>query len=325
MKYRTLGKTKQKVSEIGHGTWAMGSMWGSRDDAESKAALRRGLDLGINFIDTAFVYGKGHAERLIGDILEETSTPPMVATKIPPDIRSWPPKPGTQAREAYPGKYLRKVTEMSLDNLRVDCLDLQQLHVWRPEWLQESEWQETVADLKAQGKIKYFGVSLNDHDPDSGLELVASGLVDTIQVIFNLFDQSPRERLFHLCMEHGVGVIARVPLDEGGLSGQLKPDTVFPKGDWRRFYFSSAERIQATIEHAEAFQFLLRDEVDSLPAAALKFCLSEPAVATVIPGMRRIQHVEANVRVSDMKDFSPEELARAHGLAWPRNYYPPKP
>lgn len=321
MNYRTLGKTPVKVSEIGHGTWAIGSMWGPRDDAAARAALTRGFDLGINFIDTAYAYGRGHAEGLIGEVMRECAVRPFVATKVPPDIRSWPPKPGTRAEAAFPGEYLTKITETSLENLGVDCLDLQQLHVWRPEWLQQGDWRETVLRLKEQGKIRYFGVSLNDHDPDSGLELVASGLVDTIQVIFNLFDQTPRERLFPLCEKHGVGVIARVPLDEGGLSDTLIAGMNFPKGDWRRHYFTG-DRLAQTLEHAEQFRYLVKDEIDSLPAAALKFCLSEPAVSTVIPGMRKVNHVEANVRVSAMRDFSAEDLSRAHQLAWSRNFYP---
>lgn len=321
MKYRSFGKTGISVSEIGHGTWAMGFMWGQRNDPEAKAALKRGLELGINFIDTAFLYGRGHSEKLIGEVIRETGERPFVATKVPPDIQSWPPKPGTKAEEAFSGDYLTQITETSLKNLGVDCIDLQQLHVWRPEWLGQGDWLGAVEKLKSQGKIRYFGVSLNDHDPDSGLELVASGLVDSIQVIFNLFDQNPREKLFPACREHGVGVIVRVPLDEGGLSGTLTPETKFPKGDWRVHYFKG-NRLQETLEHAEQFRFLVRDEVASLPQAAIKFCLSEPAVSTVIVGMRTVAHVEADAPVSDLGDFTVAELQRAHGLAWPRNYYP---
>ncbi len=321
MKYRPLGNTGINVSEIGHGTWAIGSMWGPRDDVAARSALKRGLELGINFIDTAFAYGRGHAERLIGEVLRETGARPTIASKVPPDIKSWPPKPGTTAEAAFSAKYLTKLTEMTLDNLGIDCLDLQQLHVWLPEWLQQGDWQEAVIRLKEQGKIRCFGVSLNDHDADAGLELVASGLVDTVQVIFNLFEQTPRQRLFPLCQQHGVGVIARVPLDEGGLSGTLNPQTNFPKGDWRVHYFKG-DRLKQTLQHAEQFRFLLHGAIDTLPAAALKFCLSEPAVASVIPGMRQPAHVEANARVSDLADFTPEELSRAHALAWSKNFYP---
>ena len=321
MKYRNLGKTGVSVSEIGHGTWAMGFMWGERNDPEAKAALKRGLELGIQFIDTAFLYGRGHSERLIGEVLRETGERPYVATKIPPDIKSWPPKVGTPAEEAYSGKYITKITEMSLDNLGVDCIDLQQLHVWRPEWLGQGDWLEAIEKLKFQGKIKHFGVSLNDHDPDSGLELVASGLVDSVQVIFNLFDQNPRKKLFPACEKHGVGVIVRVPLDEGGLTGTLTPETKFPKGDWRVHYFKG-DRLKKTADHGEQFGYLIRKDITSLPQAALKFCLSEPAVSTVIVGMRTVAHVEANTALSDLGEFSSEELEKAYSLEWPRNFYP---
>jgi aryl-alcohol dehydrogenase-like predicted oxidoreductase len=321
MKYRSLGKTGVEVSEIGHGTWAMGFMWGERKDPEAKAALRRGMELGINFIDTAYLYGQGHSERLIGEMMREMGQRPFIATKIPPNIKDWPPKPGTPAQQAFSGEYLIEITERSLKNLGVDSIDLQQLHVWRPEWLGQGDWLDAVEKLKSQGKIRFFGVSLNDHDADSGLEVVASGLIDSVQVIFNLFEQRPRENLFPACLKHGVGVIARVPLDEGGLSGSLQVGMKFPKGDWRSHYFKG-DRIQETLKHAEQFVFLIEGPIRSLPEAALKFCLSEPAVSTVIPGMRTVRHVEANAVVSEFPDFNAAALSRAHQLAWPRNFYP---
>lgn len=320
MHYRTLGKTGLKVSEIGHGTWAMGSMWGPRDDVTARAALRRSLELGVNFFDTAYVYGRGHSERLLREVFQETAGRAYLATKCPPKVMAWPPKPGTSAEDAFPGDYLIKMTEASLDNLGRETLDLQQLHVWRSEWLREGSWWEAVERLKREGKIRHFGVSLNDHDPDSGLELVKSGLVDTVQVIFNLFDQTPRKNLFSLCQEHRVGVLVRVPLDEGGLTGQLKPGMVFAKGDWRSRYFQG-NRLKETWDRSRQFQFLVRREVSSLAQAALKFCLSETAVSTVLVGMRSPKHVEENAAVSGMAGFSPEELANAHELAWPRNFY----
>lgn len=321
MKYRPLGQTGIPVSEIGHGTWAIGFMWGPRDDAGAKAALKRSLELGINFIDTAYLYGRGHSEKLIGEVIRETGERPVVASKIPPDIQGWPPPPGTAPDQAFSASYITEITERSLKNLGVECLDLQQLHVWRPEWLGHGQWCEAVEKLKKQGKIRFFGVSLNDHDHDSGLELVASGLVDSIQVIFNLFEQGPRERLFPACLKYGVGVIARVPLDEGGLTGTLREDTRFPKGDWRLHYFKG-ERLKETIRRAKRFEFLVRGDITSLPQAALKFCLGEPAVSTVIPGMRTVGHVEANAKVPGLAPFSPEEMERVHTLSWPRNFYP---
>ncbi len=326
MKYRSLGKTQIKVSEIGHGTWAMGFMWGERRDEDAIAALKEGWNLGINFVDTAYLYGQGHSERLIAKAKSQSEHAKnlFIATKCPPKSRGWPPRPGTLFREAFPLDHLLAITEKSLKNLQVEQLDLQQLHVWLPQWLQEEEFPQAIEELKKRGWIKYFGVSLNDHDPNSGLDLVKSGLVDSIQVIFNLFDQTPREKLFPLCQENQVGVIARVPLDEGGLSGSLSPQTQFVKGDWRRHYFKG-ERLKETCERAEKFDFLMRPPVESLAQAAIRFCLSEQAVSTVIVGMRSVNHVSMNASISEMLDFSPEELEKAHALAWPRNFYPSFP
>lgn len=321
MRLRAFGGAGPQVSELGHGTWAMGSMWGSRDDTEALKALRRGLELGIHFWDTAFVYGKGHSERLLGRAIKEYGAKPFVATKCPPKSGGWPPKPGTPAAAAFPASHLIEMTETSLKNLGQETLDLQQLHVWNDEWLHHGDWLETLRKLKDQGKIKYFGVSLNDHQPDNGLKLVASGLVDSVQVIYNLFDQRAREKLFPLCREKGVAVIVRVPLDEGGLSGTLSPETSFAKGDWRSHYFKE-DRVIETYAHAKAFDFLVRAPYKSLAQAAIKFCLMEPAVSTVLVGMRSVKHVEANVEVSEFEGFSEEELKKVYTLAWPRNYYP---
>jgi aryl-alcohol dehydrogenase-like predicted oxidoreductase len=321
MKFRKFGRTGINVSEIGHGTWAMGNMWGPRDDGNALAALARGIKLGINFIDTAWIYGDGHSERLVAQALKKSDKKIFVATKCPPKNRSWPAKEGVSIQEVFPGDYLIQMTEQSLRNLATDALDLQQLHVWRDEWLGEGDWMEAVEKLKQQGKIRHFGISINDHQPNSALQAVASGVVDTVQVIFNLFDQSPREKLFPLCREKQVGVIVRVPLDEGGLSGRLMPGTKFGKGDWRIHYFKG-NRLEETWERAQKFQFLVQGEIQTLAQAALKFCLSEPAVSTVIPGMRTVAHVDENTVVSDFEDFSAAALQQAHRLAWPRNFYP---
>jgi aryl-alcohol dehydrogenase-like predicted oxidoreductase len=320
MLYRDFGETGLQISEISHGTWAMGYMWGARDDAQSLRALKLGLEKGINFIDTAWLYGKGHAERLIGKVLRESKQQAYVATKCPPKNMVWPPRPGIRVEEAFPSDYFIQITETSLKNLGVERLDLQQFHVWNEEWLEQGDWQETVARLKAEGKIRHFGVSLNDHQADSGLSLVQSGLVDSIQVIYNLFDSSARERLFPLCREKKVGVLARVPLDEGGLSGKLDRHTVFPKSDWRNFYFKE-ERLVETAERAEKFSFLIRGEIRNLAQAAIKFCLAEPAVSAVLCGMRQTAHVEENTRIPELAGFSEAELKKAYALAWPRNYY----
>ena len=321
MEHRRLGRTGLQVSEIGFGAWGIGKgWWGETDDALSVKALLRALELGITFIDTAHAYGDGHSERLIAKAFQEAKHRVSVATKVPPKSREWPPKEGTTARQAFPADWIITHTEQSLRNLDADRLDLQQLHIWRDEWLGESEWLEAVHRLKQQGKIRCFGVSIMDHQPDSALELVQSGLVDTVQVIDNIFDQSPEEALFPLCRAHDVGVIARVPLDEGGLTGRLSPDTTFPPNSVQAFYFRG-DRLQETCERVDRLRPLVGGEIKTMAQLALKFCLSHPAVSTVIPGMRRPEHVEANCSVSNGESLPPDTLAALKAHAWPRNFY----
>lgn len=321
MRYRRLGRAGFEVSEIGFGAWGIGGKyWGATNDRLSLRALRRAFELGVNFVDTAFAYGDGHSEKLVGQAIREFRGEVRVATKIPPKAGGWPPAPGTPARQAFPTDWIVRVTEQSLKNLRVERLDLQQFHIWRDEWLAETEWQEAVTKLKEQGKIRAFGVSVIDHRPDTALRAVTSGLIDSVQVIFNIFDQSPRDELFPLCRAHHVGVIARVPFDEGSLTGALRPDTQFPSGDFRGQYFRG-DRLRETCQRVERLRFLVRDEIKSLAQAALKFCLSHPEVSTVIPGMRRPEHAEENCAASDGLPLRPDELEELRAHAWPRNFY----
>ena len=321
MRYRTLGRTGFEVSEVGFGAWGIGGKyWGPTDDRLSLRALHRAFELGVNFVDTALAYGDGHSERLVGRAIREFGGAIRVATKIPPKGGGWPPAPGTPARRAFSANWVVSSTEQSLKNLGLDCLDLQQFHVWLDEWLDDLEWKEAGARLKAEGKIRAFGVSVIDHRPDTVLRAVASGLIDSVQVIFNIFDQSPRDELFPLCPAHGVGVIVRVPFDEGSLTGTLRPNTRFPQGDFRREYFRG-ERLSETCRRVERLAFLVRDEITSLAQAALKFCLSHHEVSTVIPGMRRPEHVVENCAVSDGVPLKPEELKALRAHAWPRNFY----
>jgi len=321
MEYRRLGRTGVQVSEIGFGAWGIGKgWWGETDDNLSVRALIRALELGVTFIDTAHAYGNGHSERLIARAFREAARRVFVATKVPLKGAEWPPKSGTPACQAFPVDWIIKHTEQSLGNLEADCLDLQQLHIWRDEWVDEPEWQEAAQKLKQQGKIRFFGVSIMDHQPETALKLVRSGLVDAVQVIYNIFDQSPAETLFPLCQQLDVGVIARVPFDEGGLTGRLTPHTIFPQGSFQTSYFRG-KRLRETCERIDRLQPLLGGGVATLPHLALKFCLSHPAVSTVIPGMRRPEHVEANCEASDGKLLSPDLLTRLKAHAWPRNFY----
>ncbi len=308
MQYRTLGRTKLKVSEIGFGAWAIGGdMWGESDDQVSYKAIRCALDLGVNFIDTAAFYGMGRSEQLVGRIYKERNRNFYIATKIPPKNLQWPAKHGTPIKEAFPDNWIRTNTENSLRNLNIDCVDIQQLHVWSPNWVQETDWLETLTKLKEEGKIKFIGVSLNDREPNGALELVQSGMVDTVQVIYNIFEQSPEDKLFPLCKEKNVGIIARSPLDEGSLTGKFDRGTKFPENDWRKDYFSP-KVLRETVERVEKLQFLVKDGVPSLTVGALKFCLSHSAVSTVIPGIRTSAQAQINCSTSNGVLLSQEEL-----------------
>lgn len=346
MKYRTLGRTNLKVSEIGFGAWAIGGgMWGKQDDALSLKSLRRALDLGVNFIDTAAVYGKGHSEQLIAKVYRERAGKEkiFVATKIPPKNWKWPAIHGTPIQDAFPKNWVREQTEKSLRNLKMDCVDIQQLHVWAPNWLKELDWLEELTKLRKEGKIRFIGVSLNDYEPNEALELVKSEMVDTIQVIYNIFEQAPQDHLFPACLQKNVGVIARVPLDEGSLTGKFTKQTRFAEDDWRKDYFSP-ERLEETVERVEKLKLILfpkkRDgelnpseiiqnggknlgtnsvkEIPSLATLALKFCLSHLAVSTVIPGIRNPQQAEENCSASDGHLLSPETLKQLQSHRWVR-------
>ena len=320
MQYRTLGKTGLMVSEVGFGAWGIGGGWGEQDDTKALSALTCALERGVNFFDTALAYGDGHSERLIRQAVRENGAKVVIASKIPPKNYKWPARHDTPLKEVFPRDWIVRCTERSLKHLETDCLDLQQLHVWSPHWAEETEWLEALQALKKQGKVRSIGVSISDHQPDTALKLVEGGVVDVLQVIYNLFDQSAQDRLFPLAQKHHVGILARCPLDEGGLSGVFRADTVFHSDDWRRNYFSG-NRLAEVVERAEGLMSVLRDDVRTLSQGAMKFCLSHPAVSSVIPGMRRSEHVEENCRASDGKPFSDVLLKRLAAHRWERNFY----
>lgn len=321
MQYRKFGQSEILVSKIGHGTWGMGGMWGPREDHTAIAALIRGLELGINFIDTAAVYGNGHSEELIASALKKHKAKDVfIASKVPPLNRQWPAREKNVSL-VFPKEHIISETEKSLKNLRRDYLDLQQLHVWQDDWLKTPEFLEAVDTLKTQGKIKCFGISINDHDPNSAIQAVESGLIDSVQVIYNIFDQTPENKLFPTCEKHNVAVIVRVPFDEGSLTGKLTPNTEFHKKDWRKYYFTKA-RLEETCTRVESLKHLLDENSPDLPSLALQFCLSHPSVTTVIPGMRTLSHVESNCRISDLPKLTSEKREQLKIFSWPRNYYP---
>jgi aryl-alcohol dehydrogenase-like predicted oxidoreductase len=320
MHHRKLGRTDLRVSEVGYGAWGIGGTgWVGADDDESLKALRRAIDLGLNFVDTALAYGDGHSERLVGQVVRERGEQTYVATKVPPKNGQWPARAGVRAEDAFPADYVIACTEQSLRNLGLETIDVQQFHVWSSEWLEQGDWLEAIRRLKDEGKVRYFGVSLNDHQPDSAVSLVQSGNVDTVQVIYNIFDQSPEDTLFPACQEHGVGVIGRVPLDEGGLTGQVKPSTVFPAGDFRNDFFRG-DRKREVAEHVDGILGDLGITEDQLPEVALRYVLSHPAVSTVIPGMRSVKNVLRNCALGDGAGLPAGQVERLKMHRWVRNF-----
>ena len=321
MRYRTLGKTGIEASELGYGAWGIGgSMWIGADDGESLRALRRAIELGVNFLDTALVYGQGHSEQLVGQVVRDSPETIHVATKIPAKNFQWPARPGVPAEQAFPGDWIVECTETSLRNLGLDAIDVQQLHVWSDEWVGQSDWLETVEGLKRDGKIRFFGVSINDHQPSNAVRLIETGVVDTVQVIYNIFDQSPEDELFPAAREANVGVIVRVPFDEGALTGNVRSDTTFPDGDFRNEYFAGARK-QEVWDRVQAIAGDTGVPVVRVAETALRFCLSQPAVSTVIAGMRSLRNVEANAAAVDAGTLDPAALERLRAHRWVRSFY----
>lgn len=321
MQYRKLGTTEAEVSEIGYGAWGIGGIqWQGAQDDESLRALRRAFELGVNFVDTALAYGDGHSEQLVGRAVRGGFRRVYVATKVPPKNRIWPATPSMPISEVFPYDYIVRSTEESLRNLGVEQIYLQQFHVWTDAWTNTEEWRRAIDDLRKSGKVRYFGISITEHEPDSALEAVKTGAITAVQVIYNIFDQSAEQNLFPLCQRMKIGVLARVPLDEGGLTGSITEETQFQPGEFREAYFRG-DRKRQVIEHVEALKRDLAGVRGTLPEIALRFCLSNPAVTTVIPGMRRIATVESSCRAASAGPLDDRTLAVLKRHAWNRNFY----
>ncbi len=321
MRYRKLGRTGFEVSEIGYGAWGIGGkQWLGGQDDESLRALGRALELGLNFIDTALAYGDGHSEQLVGQVVRQAPRKVFVATKVPPLNQLWPARPGIGLEQVFPYDYIMRSTERSLKNLGLETVDLQQLHVWNPEWIGREEWRRAFEDLKQAGKARAVGVSLNNHEPASALELIRTGLVDAVQVIYNIFDQSPERELFPLCLERNIGVLARVPLDEGSLTGNIREDSVFDPAEFRSFYFRG-DRKRQVAERVAALQRDLAGVPGTLAEIALRFCISHPAVSTVIPGMRKVRNVESSCGVWERGPLERPTLEALKKHAWEKDFY----
>jgi len=321
MRYRTYPRTDWQVAEIGYGMWGMGGWTGSVDE-ESLASLDEAVRLGGNFFDTAWAYGSGHSEQLLGRLLRQHADRPLyIATKIPPKNRIWPARDSFALDDVFPPDHIREYTERSLENLGVPSLHLQQFHVWTDAWADDDRWKRAVDDLKRERLILSFGISVNRWEPANVLRALDSGLVDSVQVVYNIFDQNPEDELFPYCQERGIAIIARVPFDEGSLTGTLTRETRWEQGDWRNLYLPP-ERLPETVDRVERLQRLVPQGM-TLPELALRFILHHPAVTTTIPGMRRPQHVRANLAASDGQPLPPALAEELRRHAWVRDWEVP--
>ena len=317
MNYRTFGRLGWRVSEVGYGMWGMGGDWKGSDDDESLEALQRAVDLGCNFFDTALAYGDGHSEELLGKIVRKNPSSRLyTASKIPPKNREWPSKRGSNIDDVFPSDYIEQQVKKSLKNLGLRSLDLIQFHVWEDDWVEDDRWYNKLDDLRSQGLIAGIGISINRWEPENAIRTVESGRIDAVQVIYNIFDQSPEDELFPACRENDVAVIARVPFDEGTLTGNLSKDSSWPEGDWRNTYFVE-ENLNASVEHAEKLRPVIPDGM-SMPKMALRFILSNKDVSTVIPGMRKVRHVEENIAQSDLGPLDDELIEELREHRWDR-------
>jgi aryl-alcohol dehydrogenase-like predicted oxidoreductase len=297
--------------------WGLGGDWSGSDDDEARDSLRKAVALGCNFFDTANAYGDGHSEELLGELVrDERDRRLYIATKIPPKNQLWPARPEFPIADVFPPDYIREMTERSLENLGLEAIDLMQFHVWQDAWADDDGWKEATRSLSDEGLVRAWGVSVNRWEPWNCLNTLKTGLIDSVQVIYNIFDQNPEDELFPVCRELDVAVIARVPFDEGGLTGTLTKDSTWPEGDWRNTYFVP-ENLSATVDRAEALKSLLPEGMD-LPELALRFILSNEDVATIIPGMRKPSHVASNIRASDEGALPDDLLERLRAHRWDR-------
>jgi aryl-alcohol dehydrogenase-like predicted oxidoreductase len=307
MNYRTFGRTNWQVSDIGYGMWGLAG-WTGSDDQETLQSLQRAVDLGCNFFDTAWAYGEGHSENLLGQIVRANPDKKLyAATKIPPKNRQWPSRRGSTLDDCFPPDYIEEYVHSSLKNAGLASFDLMQFHVWEDAWMADDRWSKKLDELHGQGLIQAVGISLNRWEPWNGVQAVRSGLIDAVQVIYNIFDQNPEDELFPACEEMNVAVIARVPFDEGTLTGTLTKESRWEEGDWRNLYFVP-ENLIPSVDRAEALRPLVPEGM-TMAEMALRFILNNPTVSTIIPGMRKLNHVDQNIAASDAGGL-PESLHR---------------
>ncbi|MFH0843550.1 MAG: aldo/keto reductase [Bacteroidota bacterium] len=316
MKYRRLGRTNWNVSEIGYGMWGMAG-WTGSDDEESFNSLQMAVDLGCNFFDTAWGYGAGKSESLLGQLIRVNKGKKIyTATKIPPKNFKWPARPEYTLDDCYPPDHIEEYVDKSLKNAGIGSYDIMQFHTWDDGWLRDERGIKKLVELKEKGLFHAIGISMNRWEPWNGVKAVKTGLIDTVQVIYNIFDQNPKDELFPACREMNVGVIARVPFDEGSLTGTLTKESKWPEGDWRNTYFVP-ENLIPSVEHADALKPLVPEGM-TMPEMALRFILGEPTVSTIIPGMRKTRHVMGNMSASDAGLLDPALMKKLEKRRWDR-------
>src|SRR6266849_3694627 len=316
MRYRPFGRTGWLVSEVGYGMWGLAG-WTGSDDEQTTQSLQLAVDEGCTFFDTAWAYGEGRSERMLGELVRDNPDRRLyTATKVPPRNRRWPTRRDDLLEEVFPADYIREYAHRSLENLGLDSVDLLQFHVWEDAWAEADSWQTAVTELKDEGLIGAVGISINRWEPWNAIRTLQTGFVDAVQVIYNIFDQSPEDELFPVCRELAIGVIARVPFDEGTLTGTLTRETRFPEDDWRSSYFNP-QNLAASVDRAEALRPLVPEE-STMPELALRFILSNPDVSTVIPGMRRPENVRANIAAGDAGPLPDELRRRLRAQRWDR-------
>ena len=320
MKYRKFGRSGIEVSDIAHGLWGMGG-WSGSNDTESMAALQLAVDLGCNFFDSAWAYGDGKSDSLLGQIIAKNSSKRLYsASKIPPKNLRWPASPKYKYHDVFPPDQVFKYADLIRKKIGTDSIDLLQFHVWDDTWTDEPDFRSTVEKLRRDGTIRFFGLSLNRWEPENGIKAVRTGLVDAVQVIYSIFDQSPEDELLPLCQELDIGVIVRVALDEGSLGGKMTRDTKFSASDWRSGYFNP-QNLANTLDRVGRLKAILPAGM-SLPEMALRFVISHPAVSTTIIGMRKLDHVRENIAFSDKGPLDPQLLQELKKHRWDRKPAP---
>ncbi len=320
MKYRPFGKTGIDVSVIGFGGWALGSGWGLQPESDSIDALNRAIDLGINFIDTAIAYGNGKSEQVIGKVLQDRSEEIFVASKIPPQSGPWPPSPYCIAEERYPEKYIRESVDFTLKNLRREIIDVMQLHTWTRAWNRDPVPLHVLRELQKEGKVRFVGVSTPEHDQNALIDLMKNGWVDIVQVIYNIFEQEPAAEFLPVAEENGIGVIVRMPFDEGVLTGKYTAGHQFPADDFRTRYFAG-DRLERAVERTEKIRTEIKNSGYSLPQVAIKFSAHHPAVSTVIGGIRNADQAHQNAQVAELEDLNPELVQKLRKHAWLKSFW----